>query len=45
MEELHECYSNDEFVEIKKTSYELLEKVLMNLGGKFDLDTCSNQGR
>ncbi len=43
MEELRGCYSDDEFVEIKKTSYTLLQKVLDNLGTKFDLSVCDNE--
>lgn len=42
MEELHGCYDDADFTEIKQTSLELLDKVLANLGAKFDLATCSN---
>ena len=42
MEELHGCYDDDDFSEIKQTSLQLLDKVLNNLGAKFDLGTCSN---
>ena len=42
MEELHGCYDDKDFSEIKQTSLQLLDKVLDNLGAKFDLGTCSN---
>lgn len=42
MEELHGCYDDKDFSEIKQTSLQLLDKVLDNLGAKFDLGTCDN---
>ena len=42
MEELRGCYDDVDFSEIKQTSLQLLDKVLDNLGAKFDLGTCSN---
>ena len=42
MEELRGCYDDVDFSDIKQTSLQLLDKVLDNLGAKFDLGTCSN---